>query len=74
MIILNQLLTSVIGNGRSELKMGKSFNKCKNDYSEKRNQYNEYKRKKNRVKEERYNEDYSEYRIHGYKKDTRQDS
>jgi hypothetical protein len=53
--------------------MGKSFNKGKNDYSEKRSQYSEYKRKKNKVKEERYNEEYSEYRIHGYKKDKYQD-
>jgi hypothetical protein len=49
--------------------MGKSFNNSKGEYSEKRNQYNEYKRKKNYVKEEQYHDDFSEYKIHGFKKD-----
>ena len=49
--------------------MGKSFSRDNSGYSEKRSQYNEYKRKKNRVKEERYHDDLSDYKIHGYKRD-----
>lgn len=49
--------------------MGKSFNRDKNNYSEKRNQYNEYKRKKNSIKEENYGDEFSEYKIHGFKKE-----
>ncbi len=49
--------------------MGKSFNRDKSNYSEKRNQYNDYKRRKNNIKEDHFHEEFSEYKIHGFKKE-----
>jgi hypothetical protein len=47
--------------------MGKSFKSEKNTYSENRNRNNEYKRKKSKIKEENFNDEFSEYKIHGFK-------
>lgn len=51
--------------------MGKSFNKSnKKQYSEHYERSNsDYKRRKNKLKEERANEEYSEYKYHGFKYD-----
>lgn len=48
--------------------MGKSFKK--NNYSENNNRSksNEFKRRKNQVKEEHNHSEYSEYKIHGFKR------
>lgn len=48
--------------------MGKSFKQDKNQFSEHRNNKNEFKRRKNQIKEEHFNEDFSDYKIHGFKK------
>lgn len=47
--------------------MGKSFKSEKNTYSENRSRNNEYKRKKSKIKEENFNDEFSEYKIHGFK-------
>lgn len=50
--------------------MGKSYRNNKS-YSENRERVSNtsYKQKKNRLKEERVNEEYMDYKIHGYKND-----
>lgn len=47
--------------------MGKSFKSEKNQYSENKSRSNEYKRKKNKIKEENFHDEFSEYKIHGFK-------
>ena len=47
--------------------MGKSFKSDKNQYSESKNRVNDYKRKKSKIKEENFHDEFSEYKIHGFK-------
>lgn len=49
--------------------MGKSYRKNKQFENNNRSESNDYKRRKNRVKEEHIHDDFSEYKIHGFKND-----
>lgn len=48
--------------------MGKSFKQDRNQYSESRNNKNEFKRRKNQIREDQQHEEFSEYKIRGFKK------
>ena len=48
--------------------MGKSFNKNRDNYSENCIRKNEFKHRKNQLKEEHMHEEYSEYKVHGFKR------
>lgn len=47
--------------------MGKSFKSEKNQYSENKDRHSDYKRKKNKIREENFHDEFSEYKIHGFK-------
>lgn len=49
--------------------MGKSFNKNRNQYQEKDERKSNFKRRKNQIKEEREHDDFSDYKIHGFKRE-----
>lgn len=48
--------------------MGKSFKKDNYSENSNRNKANDFKRRKNQIKEDHAHNEFSEYKIHGFKK------